>query len=531
MRFTSRSLAHLLLAGATLFALPSPALAQAKDAQAQKLERDAMDTDYLATDFAAAEKKLNDALKLCGTKACSNAVRASIHVNLGIVQGGQGRIDEAKTRFIAGLEIDPTVALDQDLATPELKKAFEEAKSQVLGVLDIDEEVVLEEIAHTPPAEQALHTPLPIFVMVPESIDASRVQLRYRAPGETDYKSMALPRIDAGYGGNVPCRDLTEEGVLVYYVQVLDATGAVVMTAGTLAQPFRVRIREELSGEPPHLPGQEPPEACVKAKPKVAPPPADKTIFPPCDSNRDCEEGMTCNAKKRCEMSFGNEDDDDDDEPKDAFSTAKKSWVTVSFAADIAHISGKDVCTPESQRDNFYACYQTNGEPYTGQPVLGRADDIQGGMALSTMRALVGYDHLVSPNVTLGARVGFAFNGSPDDFLPFHADARAAFYFGKDPFSRAGVRPFVFVTGGLMQVDTKVPVEIWEEGGSCKALGGCQSELDAWRRAGNVFAGLGVGAQYAVTPAHALVLAVRGEYLFPASAAVITPEIGFATGF
>lgn len=532
MRSTSQLLVHVVLASAACFALPSPVLAQAKDAQAQKLEREAMDNDYLATDFASAEKKLNEALKVCGAKACSNPVRARIHVSLGVVQGGQGKLAEAKAQFVSGLEVDPTVELDKDLATPELKTAFEEAKSQVLGALSV-EEVVLEEIAHTPPTEQALHTPLPIFVVVPEGINASRVQLRYRAPGADDFKSMNLPKLDTGFGGNVPCRDLTQEGVLVYYVQALDETGAVVMTAGTLAQPFRVRIREEITSEPPHLPGKEAPEACVKPKPKVAPPPEEETIFPPCDSSRDCEMGMYCNAKHRCEMRTGDESEDEIGENSSAFGKAKRSWVTVSFAMDIAHTSGTDVCTLESQRDNYFACFQSNGDAYNGTPILGRADDIQSGMALATMRALVGYDHLVLPNLTVGGRVGYAFNGSPTDFLPFHADARVAFYLGKDPFARAGVRPFVFAVGGIMQVDTKVPVEVWEEGGTagCIKPGGCKIDLDAWRRAGNAFAGLGIGAQYAVTEAQALVLSVRGAYLFPASAAVITPEIGFTTGF
>lgn len=525
MRFSSH-LFPCLLAGTVVLSAPAAALSQSKEGRAQTLQQEAMNNDYLALDFPAAEKKLTDALKLCGKKDCSAATRAGIHISLGIVLGGQDKLDQAKASFITGLEIDPTAQLDEDLATPELKLAFDQARNEVLGELEIEEEVVLEEIAHTPPAEQAIHTPLPIFLMVPESLDANRVQLRYRAPGADDYKSMMLSELDTGYGGNIPCRDLREEGVLVYYVQVLDATGAVVMTAGTLAQPYRVRIREELAGDPPHLPGQAPPEACIKPKPKVAPPPEDETIYPPCDSNRDCAEGMYCSSKHRCEEGF------DEDEDGDAFSRAKKSWITVSFAADIAHTSGTDVCTLDSQQNDFFACYRANGEAYRGDPILGRADDIQPGFAVATMRALVGYDHLVHPNVTIGGRLGYAFNGSPDGFLPIHADARVTYYIGSDPFSRAGVRPFVFLVGGLMQVDTKVAVEVWEQDvEGCTRPSGCKTDLDAWRQAGNVFAGLGLGAQYAVTPAHALVLSARGEMLFPASSFVITPEIGFATGF
>lgn len=528
MRFTSHLLAATFFAGAVL-AQPLAASAQARDAEAQGLARSAMDVDYLALDFAAAERKLNQALKLCANKACSPAVQAKIHVSLGIVQGGQGKNDEAKASFVAGIGIDPTVEIDQDLATPELNALFEEAKAEVFGELEIEEEVVLEEIAHTPPAEQALHTPLPIFVMVPDDIGANRVQLRYRAPGASDYKAMSLPKLEIGYGGDVPCGELKDEGTLFYYVQVLDATGAVVMTAGTRAQPFRVRIRENIQGDPPHLPGQPPPEACVKPKPKVAPPPSyGETIYPPCDRDRDCDEGMYCNSERRCEMRW---DDEEEEGSDDSSSEAKKSWMTVAFAADISLVSGVDVCTQESQRDNYFACYQSNGDRYAGTPILGRANDIQSGMALATMRALVGYDHLVHPNITIGARLGIAFNGSPDDFLPVHADARLSYFIGSKPFSRAGVRPFVFLAGGLMQVDTVVPVEVWEEGGTCTRPGGCKTELDAWKRAGNVFAGLGLGAQYAVTPAHALSLSVRGNMLFPASATVITPEIGFTTGF
>lgn len=526
MRLISHFLAASFLAGATL-ALPSAASAQARDAEAQGLVRSAMDVDYLALDFAAAERKLDQALKLCSNRGCSPAVLAQIHVSLGIVQGGQGKNDEAKAAFVAGIGIDPTVELDQDLATPELAAVFEEAKEEVFGSLEIEEEVVLEEIAHTPPAEQALHTPLPIFVMVPDDIGASRVQLRYRVPGASDYRAMNLPKLDIGFGGEIPCAQIKDEGTLFYYVQVFDSTGAVVMTAGTRAQPFRVRIRQEIQGDPPHLPGQPPPEACRKPRPKVEPPPSyGETIFPPCDSDRDCEEGMFCNAESRCEMRW-----DDDEEQDDDGTEAKKSWVTIAFAPDIAHVSGVDVCTQESQRDNYFACYQTSGERYTGEPILGRANDIQSGFALATMRALVGYDHLVHPNVTVGGRLGFAFNGSPDDFLPLHADARVAYFIGTKPFERAGVRPYVFLAGGLMQVDTVIPVEVWEEGGSCTRPGGCKSDLDAWKRAGNVFAALGLGAQYAVTPVHALNLSIRGNMLFPASATVITPEIGFTTGF
>lgn len=535
MRSFLRPLSSFVLVGSVVLAFSSPAGAEAKDAAAKKLEQDAMETDYLATSFAKAEKKLDDAIKLCGASNCSPAVSAHLHISRGIVLGGgQNKLDAAKSEFVAALKLDPTVQLDKDLTTPELAFAFQEAKSQA-GVAATgstpapatDEKT----IAHKPPAEQAIDTPLPIYAELPSGVSATHVQLKYKPPGADDYKSMELPQFGKGYGGAIPCGDLGHEGDLEYYLQALDATDAVVVSGGTRAQPFRVAIRASLLGDAPHLPGQPPPKKCVT----VSKPSPDKAVRPPCESDRECDEGFACNERHQCEPRAT-----DEPPPEEPPSTAKKNWFSVSFGADLSLISGNDVCTEDSQANDHYGCFYGNGQQFHGAPIPGRFDNIKAGVAPSTMRVMLGYDRLFGRNLTIGLRAGYAFGGGPkpdgdaaSSFFPLHIDARVAYYLGKDPFSRIGVRPFAFAVAGMMEVDTKVSVEVHEPGAACGQAADvdCVTKLDAWRRAGNGFVGLGVGAQYAVSPGQALVLDIRGEQLFPAPATVFTPEVGFVTGF
>ena len=520
----------------------SPLLAQSKDAQAKKLEAQAMDEDYLATNFAAAEAKIQQAIKLCGPKGCSPQVLAKLHVSLAtVLGGGQNKLEAAKAEFLDALKIDPTVKLDKDLTTPELQFTFDEAKNQLAGGgSSATPAPAAKVIAHTPVAEQAVNTPVPVYVELPEGVTPTAVTVKYKAPGRADWKGIDLKKVAQGWGGVVPCADVVNEGDLEYYVLATDETDAVLIAGGSRAKPYRVPMHEEISADPPHLPGQAPPEACVKkAKPAPAPKPiAEEKILPPCESDRECEEGMICSAGGKCE-------------PKpegwtapEAQVEAKKNWFGLAVSPDLAFISGDDVCSQDGRDNRHFACFYSDGSEYKGEPKAGRANNIQSGVAPSTIRALLSYDRLIGHNIEAGLRLGFAFNGGPkpdgaSGFLPVHAELRGSYFFGKEPFARTGLRPFGFVATGLAQVDTRVGVEIREDPTKADGTpncttpvgGECKTNLDAWRRSGLAFVGVGVGAQYAVTRAQALVLDVKLSEMFPATALIISPEIGFVTGF
>jgi len=106
------------------------AMAEPNDEAATELAKQAIEVDYLGTKFAAAKKKLEQALALCGPKSCSNNVVARLHRDMGVVYvGGMGKPAEAKAEFAAALKADPSVVLDSILASEEIQAAFDDAKA------------------------------------------------------------------------------------------------------------------------------------------------------------------------------------------------------------------------------------------------------------------------------------------------------------------------------------------------------------------------------------------------------------------
>jgi hypothetical protein len=206
-----RALSALGLAAFSLTALPLPAEAAGeKDKDAMKLHDQAMDEDYLSVEFAKAEKKLKDALKKCGADGCTPKVLGKLHVAMGTVHGANGKMDLAKESFIAALKADPTAALNESLTTPDLAKAFKEAQKAAgvtakpagekptgekptgekptgekpTGETPTGEKPTGEapegpkkpagDLNHTPPAEQAVNTPVPIYLFGDLDVDRHR---------------------------------------------------------------------------------------------------------------------------------------------------------------------------------------------------------------------------------------------------------------------------------------------------------------------------------------------------------------------
>ncbi|MEO7330181.1 MAG: hypothetical protein ABI193_16520 [Minicystis sp.] len=240
-------------------------------------------------------------------------------------------------------------------------------------------------------------------------------------------------------------------------------------------------------------------------------------------------------------------------EEKKPAAEPERNWLSLAFIPDLTFVSGTEVCTKESQRTEHYYCARQDGSHYVGTPTAGNGDNVNGGVALSTMRATIGYARLVGDHVTFGARVGFAFNGASGDaasFVPFHGEGRIAFWPTSAPFSEAGVRPFVFVGGGYAQIDTKVEVEVLEDGRACGALdptdtasactkasgkdGAIQPRkqtLSAYKQTGLGFASIGGGVQFSPTRRVGIDLGVRASLTFPVTAPVISPEAGISVGF
>jgi hypothetical protein len=111
---------------------PRDACAAAQDAAAQELADQAIFTDYLQLDFKAAEKKLREAISLCEKGSCSPTVHAQVYRDLAVIYiTGLKRPDDGRKLLVKALQLDPRVALDADLTTPDLIRVFEEAQQEV----------------------------------------------------------------------------------------------------------------------------------------------------------------------------------------------------------------------------------------------------------------------------------------------------------------------------------------------------------------------------------------------------------------
>jgi hypothetical protein len=108
------------------------ARAAAQDAEAQELADQAIFTDYLQLDFKAGEKKLQQAIRLCEKGSCSPTVQAQVYRDLAVIYiTGMKRADDGRQLLVKALQLDPRIALDADLTTPDLVRVFEEAQTEV----------------------------------------------------------------------------------------------------------------------------------------------------------------------------------------------------------------------------------------------------------------------------------------------------------------------------------------------------------------------------------------------------------------
>jgi hypothetical protein len=138
---------------------------------------------------------------------------------------------------------------------------------------------------------------------------------------------------------------------------------------------------------------------------------------------------------------------------------------------------------------------------------------------------------LVGDNVTLGARLGYVHGTAAGRSLSvFHGEARVAFWFGREPFSRRRVRPFLVIAGGLGEIDDKFSVPVIESDLS-KGKYPPTHTLTVWRQSGSAFAGGGVGMMIPTGGAgQGITAEMRVVALFPDSGVAMTPSIGYALG-
>lgn len=508
IRALSVALAVLLLA--------APGWADsAAETRARGLNRDAMEQDYLATSFKAAVAKLQTALRACGDKGCPKELVAKIHANMGIVySAGLGQKENAVEAFKDALRLDPRITPDSNYLTGDVQKAFDEAKKQMGSNLVVEKPVAV--LKEKPWSEQATWHPVPVYVEVPEGVKASRVVVRYKAPGQKDWKELALQQKGKGWSGYIPCFAVKKTGTLVYFTTAFNTNLDRVASAGSAENPRKVQLKKAINARQPSLPGAVPPSECPRPVEGLS-----------CGSDDDCPGNKVCQELTCVEPSTIPNPEKEKDKKR------KKNWIGIQYSPDLSIVgSASAACSQAAQSDGKLSCFYAGGQQVTENP-LPDPGKLNGGVALGSMRVMLSYDRVLGKRMTIGARAGFAFLGPPKrtdgkTFLPLHLEARFAFHLRKDPFLDKGVRPYVFADAGVAEAAARITTGIAVSTPANPQ--GEAKDVDVYQKGGVAFAGAGVGMQYAVSPRAALVIEVAGREMFPTTTTVIAPSIGFAYG-
>ena len=493
------------------------------DQQARTLRNEAIQQDYLAMKFDDAVDKLQKALDLCAGDACTPSLIARLHRDLGVVYiAGLEENEEGKAEFISALNIDPTITLDKDLTSDRVEAVFAEVKAAIAEskakAKKAEEDKLKAEtsgdIQHKPPTEGLVQTPLPLFARLKAGFRADKLRVRFK--NDTgDWMTAEMKQVGDGYGVQLPCKGVGASPRTLQYFIEASVKGDVVALNGSRTAPHKVAIKTKLDGPPPALPGQPPPTQCVEECPPGA---CTAQQGEECHEDQDCLAGLAC-IERVCAPA----------KPDAAKAMGKRIWVTAAFQVDFMVLGPKnDVC----MGGNEYKCYWANGQYYEPLPATGEgAGDKIGstGFGASTMRVLVGADYLLTPRISLGARLGYAFGGAPKDFIPFHAEVRGAYWFiARSP--TASILPYAVLAAGLGQVDGHIAVSVRQDEAQFGIPAGPYN-LTAWRSGGPAFAALGLGAMYQIAGTLGPFMELKIGEVFPNMATVGSFQVGASYGF
>jgi hypothetical protein len=583
----------------TLLCFASASLAAQEAQGLAERVKTAFQTHFLVTDFDAAEGELLTLIQDCDA-SCPRSELARAWMYIGIVRGsGRQLAEEAKQAFEQALALDPKVGLDTSVATPETVLWFAEVGGKVEAQrlaeakhattpepVRVRSEAELRQVAARAglvcgPKLSELQTRRSLPVWCEARDNFWRVTLRYLGFNADGWVSRRLDQIGPRFQGEVPCAVTEFAGPLKYFVTVTDRSGGLVATLGSIKEPISVEVAEQVSGPPPAPPGSKPAERC--AEQETCPP-----DFPGCDDGRDvtargtldwgqaceqsrqckpglmclaglCEPSPECDVGSDCESGICRDRRCELGQLEAARQRPLVSYVGVHFAADLGPVAGDNVCSASNAE---FACFTRDGRAYPaelperlavepGEPGDAYPDASIGGFASGSLRVLLSYDRLVSGELSLGGRLGVAFNGAPTQvdepaFLPVHVEARASYWlFGTE---HVGLRPFVALAGGLAQVDLRKNLNVYDCSSESTrsdfedCLNGAgdyetrpaelpRLRVSAARKLGRGFLSASAGVWVPVFQNMGVVPALSALIMFPEVGFVLQPSVGVGVGF
>lgn len=207
------------------------------------------------------------------------------------------------------------------------------------------------------------------------------------------------------------------------------------------------------------------------------------------------------------------------------------NWLSLGIQQDfLVHSATKFVCNDGTR----YRCYDglNQNVNYTLNPnIIGGNEIKSAGIKVATLRVLVGYERLLSKNFSIGLKLGMLVYGkslrlaTDRAVLAFHGEGRLNYYPGAAPFAPSKLmRPYVFLSGGLAEIDGRVSVDIYERDKP-------YARVVAWKRTGRIFVGLGAGLHFALAKKHGPFVEGRFMRMMEKSSFAAALQAGYAYGF
>jgi len=249
-------------------------------------------------------------------------------------------------------------------------------------------------------------------------------------------------------------------------------------------------------------------------------------------------------------------------QPPEPIRTYPRHFLGLHVAQDLMVVGGKNACDPSmGQASENFACFYAGTENPFFNAIEPNSDTINSTLSIATTRVLLSYDFAVMPRLTIGLRGGYAFGGGPPAgkspapdgsvggsggtaFMPWHLELRSSYFF--TPLSRRDTwHGFAGVGLGLAQVDAKARHAVVD----CEVFAGGQdnaaqlvsyeecrqglhpeafpnTELDAWKKTGQGFAAVHVGALMSLSDSVAARLELDIMTMFPAYGVSFEPSAG-----
>lgn len=360
--------------------------------------------------------------------------------------------------------------------------------------------------------EQAQGFQIPLFLKVPklpsDTMKVKRVVVEYSAPGSDAPRSIELEPMGAGYGGYLPCDASLKAGELTYQIKVINTCDSLIGSAGTDADPRRIKLKPAIDFAQPHLPGELPPETCAREKSALT-----------CEFDDDCPgEGARC-VEGACTAAQPKI-------PPTRRISILRNRLSFEASMDFAPISSDAACAPSSVGDGQYSCFRADDSELEQDPLAPGSFSTVG---VGSLRLSLGYDRVLGDRWLVGARGGLTLLGHPEradgkSVLPVHLALRGAVYFGNEPFAQTRVRAYAAISAGLANSAGRV------DGVSVRSDTQGLEAVRVWQKGGSLFAGAGLGLEIPLSQAGSIYGELGIRQYFPTSLTAFGPTLGYVHG-